>query len=205
MGRKRRLWIPHLFYHIGCRGNRRDPLFRSSSDFDAFFYILEQLHDEIPFEIASYCLMTNHFHLQLRSKEESISKVMSLINKRYANYYNTRYNLTGHVFEKRFYDEIIRDRAGMIQVSQYIHFNPVEAMMVGRPEKYKWSSYHHYLTAGKASLPKFMNIHSILDCFDGTIAEKRAMYDQACYELREIQLNRKAKASLIKKSAILIQ
>ena len=28
-------------------------------------------------------------------------------------------------------------------------------------------------------------------CFDGTIAEKKEMYDQACWQLREIQLNRR--------------
>ena len=100
---KKRIWIPHRFYHVVCRGNRRDPLFRSYTDFQAFFHILNQTHEKIPFELASYCLMTNHFHLQMRSQEAPLSKVMSLINKRYANYYNTRYRLTGHVFEKRFY------------------------------------------------------------------------------------------------------
>ncbi|WP_375153709.1 hypothetical protein [Anoxybacillus sp. CHMUD] len=51
--------MPHLFYHIVCRGNRRDPLFKEVNDFRAFLHILEQLHEKIPFEIASYCFMTN--------------------------------------------------------------------------------------------------------------------------------------------------
>ena len=110
---------------IVCRGNRRDPLFKEANDFRAFLYILEQLHENIPFEIASYCLMTNHFHLQARSQQQSISKVMALVNKRYANYYNTRYGLTGHVFEKRYFSKIIDDDAGMLEVSRYIHLNPV--------------------------------------------------------------------------------
>nr|WP_268744048.1 transposase [Anoxybacillus ayderensis] len=76
-GRARRIWVPHLFYHIVCRGNRRDPLFKETNDFRAFLHILEQLHEKIPFELASYCLMTNHFHLQLRSQHESISKVIT--------------------------------------------------------------------------------------------------------------------------------
>jgi putative transposase len=68
MGRQKRIWVPHRFYHIVCRGNRRDPLFKETNDFLAFLHILHQLHEKIPFEIAAYCLMTNHFHLQLRSK-----------------------------------------------------------------------------------------------------------------------------------------
>ncbi|CUA80591.1 transposase [Anoxybacillus suryakundensis] len=168
--------MPHLFYHIVCRGNRRDPLFKETNDFLAFLHILEQLHDKIPFEIASYCLMTNHFHLQLRSQQESISKVMALINKRYANYYNTRYGLTGHVFEKRYFSKIIDDDAGMLEVSRYIHLNPVEARMVHLPEHYRWSSFQFYYQT--TSLPSFMNIDALLQYFSGTIVEKKKKYIQ---------------------------
>jgi hypothetical protein len=34
------------------------------------------------------------------------------MNKRYANYYNTRYRLTGHVFEKRYYGKWIDNDSG---------------------------------------------------------------------------------------------
>ncbi len=46
VGRARRIWVPHLFYHIVCRGNRRDPLFKETNDFRAFLHILEQLHEK---------------------------------------------------------------------------------------------------------------------------------------------------------------
>nr|WP_306807537.1 transposase [Cytobacillus gottheilii] len=121
MGRKKRIWLPDYFYHIVCRGNRRDFLFKEETDFVAFLYILEQVYHKYPFELISYCFMTNHFHLQLRSQNQPISKIMSLVNKRYATYYNTKYNLTGHVFEKRYYDKIITNKQGMLEVSKYIH------------------------------------------------------------------------------------
>ncbi|KAA9011589.1 transposase [Niallia endozanthoxylica] len=172
---KKRVYIPNRFYHVVCRGNRRDPLFRCHTDFLAFFHILEQLHQKIPFELASYCLMTNHFHLQIRSKEAPLSKVMSLVNKRYANYYNTRYRLTGHVFEKRYYDKLIEDKEGMLEVSRYIHLNPVEAKMVKKPEYYPWSSYQ-YFKSEYSIAPSFMDVHHILDYYIGTSKEKREKY-----------------------------
>src|SRR5436309_9479662 len=138
MSRQKRTWLPSRYYQIVCRGNRRDPLFRNRSDFQAFLHILVQLYEKIPFEVASYCLMTNHYHLQIRSSEVPFSKLMSLINKRYANYYNTKYRLTGHVFEKRYYDQPIEDKQGMLEVSRYIHLNPVKAKMVMVPENYPW-------------------------------------------------------------------
>ncbi|MEC5271725.1 REP-associated tyrosine transposase [Caldifermentibacillus hisashii] len=181
MARPKRIWVPNCFYHIVCRGNRRDPLFRSATDFTAFLHILNQLHETYPFEIASYCLMTNHFHLQLRSKEVSISKVMALVNKRYANYYNTRYRLTGHVFEKRFFDKIIEDKQGMIEVSHYIHLNPVKAKIVKRPEAYPWSSYSFYLHPENQG-DAYLDVTQVLDYYVGTDQEKRMLYSQALQE-----------------------
>lgn len=175
MPRKKRVWIPGRYYHIVCRGNRRDPLFWDFEDFKAFLHILNQLHEEIPFEIASYCFMTNHFHLQLRSKDVSISKVMAFINRRYSRYYNTKYCLTGHVFEKRFFDKIIEDKEGMLEVSRYIHLNPFEARMVKQPEHYPWSSYHLYKSS-RYIPPKFMNLNSILNYYAGTMDQKREKY-----------------------------
>lgn len=143
------------------------------SDFKIFLRILNQVNDKTPFELVAYCLMTNHFHLQLRSEQQSVSKVMSLINKRYADYYNTRYNLTGHVFEKRYFDKIIDSKAGMLEVSRYIHLNPTGACMVEKPEHYPWSSYRYYLHISRHHL---MNMDEILNYFSGDAFEKRRQY-----------------------------
>ena len=175
MGRTKRIFIPNRYYHVVCRGNRRDPLFRNAADFEAFIHILQQLYEKYPFEMASYCLMTNHFHLQICSKDPSLSKLMGLINKRYANYYNTKYRLTGHVFEKRFYDKLIDDKEGMLEISRYIHLNPVAAKMVKQPEHYPWSSYRFY--DNPPSIPfGFINIEKILDYYEGTGQERRKKY-----------------------------
>lgn len=184
MARKKRIWIPHAYYHVVCRGNRRDALFKDTGDFKTFLHILDQVHKKAPFELVTYCLMTNHFHLQLRSTEQPLSKVMSLINKRYADYYNTKYRLTGHVFEKRYYDKIIDSSAGMLEVSRYIHRNPLEAEMVQKAESYPWSSYRYYLHTthhGK------LHMEAILDHFSGEEWEKRRKYreyveDETTYE-----------------------
>ena len=175
MGRAKRTFIPNRFYHVVCRGNRRDPLFRNTSDFQAFLHILQQLHQKYPFEIASYCFMTNHFHLQICSEDVPLSKIMSLMNKRYANYYNTKYRITGHVFEKRFYDKLIDDKEGMLEVSRYIHLNPVAAKMVKQPEHYPWSSYYLYRYP-QSSPPSFLNVNRLLDYYEGSMGEKQGKY-----------------------------
>lgn len=157
---KKRIFITGQFYHIVSSGNRRDPLFRNDSDFEAFLHIIQQLYERYPFEMASYCLMNNHYHLQLRSFETPVSKIMGLMNKRYANYHNTKYRLTGHVYEKRFYDKVIDSKEGMLEVSRYIHLNPVEVKMVTLPEDYPWSSYKYYKNENEnIATPPFLNVN----------------------------------------------
>lgn len=180
MPREKRVWLKDRFYHIICRGNRRDPLFRSASDFEAFIQILNQLHQRYYFEIASYCFMTNHYHLQIRSPEIPFSKLMGLINKRYADYYNTKYRLTGHVFEKRYYDKLIDTKEGMLEVSRYIHRNPTEARMARKPHYYPWSSYPSYKYP-RAAYP-FLMVNLILRYYEGTEMEKREKYCKSVEE-----------------------
>jgi putative transposase len=182
LARKKRTWAPNAFYHIICRGNRRDPLFLDAGDYKTFLHMIRKVHEKAPFELASYCLMTNHFHLQLRSTDQPISKIMSLVNKRYADYYNTKYNLTGHVFEKRYFDEIIEPGTGMLKVSRYIHLNPVKAKIVDSPEQYPWSSYRHYLhTLGN----DFLALSEVLAYFSGNEVEKREQYKEFMKKVTE--------------------
>lgn len=159
-------------------------------DIQAFIFILRRIHERFPFEIASFCLMTNHYHLQLKSQEHSISKIMALINKQYANYYNTRYNLTGHVFEKRFYDSVILAKKGMLEVSRYIHLNPVEANIVMRPEDYLWSSYHlFFINDEEYDYLPFFNPRILLDEMEGETLEERREEFRIFHGPRDIEFD----------------
>ncbi|WP_102344817.1 REP-associated tyrosine transposase [Bacillus sp. Marseille-P3661] len=179
MPRKKRVWINEYFYHIICRGNRRDPLFMDDRDFNVFFKIVDQVFERNPFEISTYCLMTNHYHLLLRSKEIPISKVIGLINKRYATYYNTRYCLTGHVFEKRYFDKLMENSEDMLETSKYIHLNPVRANIVTHPNHYSWSSFHLFQHKDLETIPRYMNLIPILGIYPGTLTEQTQNYTAA--------------------------
>ncbi|MRX74353.1 transposase [Bacillus lacus] len=185
MPRCKRVWIPEQFYHVVCRGNRRDPLYRNATDFEAFLHILQQLHEKHKFEITSYCLMTNHYHLQIRSSKTSLSNLFALINKRYANYYNSKYKLSGHVYEKRYFSKLIQGKEGMFEVSRYIHLNPVEAKIVKSPKHYPWSSFHLYKDP-RLAVPVFMRTDILLKYYHGTNPEKRGKFCEETEEVRPL-------------------
>nr|WP_245680521.1 transposase [Bacillus marinisedimentorum] len=173
-----------MFYHIVCRRNHREALFLDDRDFSTFLYILYDIHEKTPFELPCYCLMTNHFHLILRAHDQSISSVMALLNKRYASYYNNRYHLKGHLFEERFYSKVIYGDKGMLEVSRYIHMNPVRAGMVSDPAEYPWSSYPFYSTEIKDT-PRYMNRSEILGALSGNMADSLSQYDSFCRKLED--------------------
>ena len=180
MGRTKRIWHPDEYYHVYIRGNRKEGLFRQATDYDYFLEIVERAHKRSPVEVTSFCLMKTHYHLQIRSKQNSISDVMKYINRVYALYYNHKYRLRGPVFLTRFSSKAITDQRSMLHVSRYIHQNPVSANITPLPEKYKWSSYSYYLNQSNPSPPSFLTLTPVLDSFSGSTDQKIQKYIEWC-------------------------
>jgi putative transposase len=146
VSRKHRIWFPGAIYHITNRGNRRSSIFYDNFDHEAYLNFLEETRRFYPFHLHAYCLMTNHLHLQLETINHHPKHIMKMLNSRYAMYFNKRHHLVGHVFQGRYGAELIETKDYLLDVSRYIHLNPVEAGMVNLPSDYPWSSYNAYTT-----------------------------------------------------------
>jgi putative transposase len=166
-----------LYFHVVCRGVRQEILFRSKQDFSTFLYIVDQLYGELPFELPSYCIMNNHYHFLIRTKSIPISKLMYLLNSRYALYFNNKYGYCGHVFEKNYYASRVYSSDGLLRVSKYIHLNPLKAQIVKKPEHYPWSSYSFYKKPTTIP-PIYINQSEIFQYFNGDLRERRDAYTQ---------------------------
>ncbi|MGM0602833.1 MAG: transposase [Bacillota bacterium] len=163
MARNERVWYPGAIYHIVSRGNRKKKLFLESDDYNTYLNILKRTKGKLDFSIFSYCLMSNHVHLQIQTKKVEIWKIMHQINLLYAKYFNCKYDFVGHVFQGRYRSKIIEDDYYNISVNRYIHLNPVEAAVVSSPEKYTKSSYKIYLGKKRNNL---INVNYILSYFN---------------------------------------
>lgn len=147
MARKERIWYPGAIYHIIIRGIRRSAIFMDERDYKVYLDLLEMIRKKYPFILYSYCLMTNHVHLQLETIDDEIWIIMREVNRNYAKYFNKKYNFTGSLYDSRYKSEIIENDEYNLQVSRYIHLNPVKANMVYEALEYRWSSYSAYLNA----------------------------------------------------------
>ena len=47
------------------RGNRHGVIYRDRDDYGLFLRLLKEVQNRYPFVLQAYCLMTNHFHLEL--------------------------------------------------------------------------------------------------------------------------------------------
>lgn len=144
MSRRRRVWYPGAFYHVMSRGNGRNVIFNERGDFHRFLDIMKEEKEKHPFTMHAMCLMSNHFHFLIECHDTELSVIMRKILVTYAKDYNFRYEHTGHVFENRYKAYLIDDDSYFLEVSRYIHLNPVNAYMVAKPLDYDYSSYHCY-------------------------------------------------------------
>lgn len=144
MPRVQRLKGAFSTYHIIQRGNERKNIFYSDHDKLRFLETLVKTKEKYNFLIYCYCLMDNHVHLLINDNGNDISTVMKSINVSYVSYFNRVYRRFGHLFQDRFRSELVTEDPYLLEVSRYIHNNPVKAKIIEKPEDYQWSSYNVY-------------------------------------------------------------
>ena len=117
-------------YHVVQRGNEKKKIFRDDEDKAKFLETLAKAREKYNFLLYAYCLMDNHIHLLVNDNGNDISKLMKSINVSYVSYFNRAYQRCGHLFQDRFKSELVKDDRYLLEVSRYIHNNPVKAKMV---------------------------------------------------------------------------
>ena len=151
MPRKKREWYEGACYHVMGRGNRHCAIYKDKEDYVTFLNLVASVKARYPFTLHAYCLMTNHFHLLITTSNDPIWKIMQPIMNHYARTFNQKNGLDGHLFDSRYASCLIEDDIYFLEVSRYIHLNPVKATMVREPLAYEYSSYRHYrlMAAGR--------------------------------------------------------
>jgi REP element-mobilizing transposase RayT len=123
----------------------------------------------------AYCLMPNHFHLLVgRVDTAGLSSGMRFLNGTYASRYNAAHERTGHVFQGRFHNELVRRENHLLEALRYIALNPVRAGLTARPELWRWSSYGG--TIGVQPRQEWVHDDGVLALFDAHPPTARERY-----------------------------
>ena len=133
MPRQPRLEAPGLLYHIIARGIEKSEIFKDDSDCHAFLDRLGKVLTDTGTKCFAFCLISNHFHLLMRSSSIPVSSVMRRLLTGYALYFNKKYRRAGHLFQNRYKSIICEEDAYLLELIRYIHLNPVRAGIVKTP------------------------------------------------------------------------
>jgi putative transposase len=106
-------------------------------------------------QALAYCLMDNHYHFVLHTRQANLSLLMRHINGVYTQAFNRRHDKVGHLFQGRFKAILVDRDAYLLEVCRYVDLNPVRAKAVRKPGSWAWSSYRAHV--GEAPTPDWLD------------------------------------------------
>ena len=110
-----------------------------------FLAILKRAKKKFVFSIKNFCIMGNHIHLLIKpGARESLSRIMQWILGVFAQLWNKKHNLSGHLWGDRFFSRIILGILDFLRVFIYIDYNPTIAGIVKKPEEWKYGGLWHH-------------------------------------------------------------
>ncbi len=146
MARPLRIEYEGALYHVTGRGNERRKIHFTPADYQKFLEYIKTGQDKYGIILHAYVLMTNHYHLIIETPGANLSKAMHHITSGYTMYLNKKRKRSGHLFQGRYKGIVVDKDSYLVELSRYIHLNPVRAKMVEKPEGYPYSSYPYYIT-----------------------------------------------------------
>ena len=163
MARQLRIEYEGAYYHVLSRGNNQQAIFLSDHDRNTFLQTLARQSERFEVDIIAYVLMDNHYHLLLRTNRPNLSKSMQWLGTTYTTIFNLRHSRKGHLFQGRYKSILVENESYLMQLSCYIHRNPLRAGIAGRLLDYRWSSYTAY--AYNRRCPDWLKTDLILSRF----------------------------------------
>ena len=160
-------------YHVYAQSVSSRPLFPDSDARRLFLRLLGFTTERYLWHLQSYCLMTTHFHLLLRTEAPNLARGMQWLNGVYGAALNTIESDRGHVFGARYGSSPVTTDAYYLEVVRYIALNPVRAGLCVDPADWPWSSYR--LIVRNLPTPPFLEVDRLLQLFgrDRVTARRR--------------------------------
>jgi putative transposase len=124
--------------------------------------IMRSISQERPFETVAIVLLWDHLHClwTLPAGDSDYSRRWSAIKSRFTQEWLETGGAEGRVtdaqstrrrrgiWQRRFWEHLVRDETDLERCCDYIHFNPVKHGYVTRPLDWPWSSFHRFLSNG---------------------------------------------------------
>ena len=127
MSRQAGLDAPGALHHVMGRGIDGMEIFCEMKDYQDFLNRLKDLCESEAMSVYAWSLMGNHFHLLVRTGNESLSNNMRKLLTGYVVDYNRRLKRYGHLFQNRYKSILCEDDPYLLELARYIHLNLLRA------------------------------------------------------------------------------
>ena len=165
MPRPLRIEYNGAWYHVMNRGTNHQSIFYSENHKNMFCLLLNEIAERFYVETHAYCLMDNHYHIILHTPLGNLGKAMRHLDGVYTQRFNRIEKRDGPLFRGRYKAILVENNSYLLQLSRYIHLNPVTAKLCHSPKDFFWSSYHAY--AGIKDREKWLHTDFILNYMNG--------------------------------------
>ncbi len=130
MPRRARIDAAGAVHHVIGRGINRQAIFSDKKDYQNFLARLGDLLVETKTPCYAWALIPNHFHLLLKTGNDTISNLMKRLLTGYAVTYNRRHGRSGHLFQNRYRSILCQEDTYLLELVRYIHLNPLRVKLV---------------------------------------------------------------------------
>lgn len=175
MARKPRIHYPGALYHVMLRGNGGADIFFGHVDRRHFLGLVEQGVVRYKHRIHAFCLMANHVHFALQVGEVALSKIIQNLSFRYTGWINKGRGRVGHLFQGRYKAILVDQESYLLELTRYIHLNPVRVGIVKDPAVYRWSGHRYYVGKEKVA---WLTTDWVLSQFSKEAGRARAQYSE---------------------------
>ena len=130
MARPLRIEYSGAYYHVTSRGNERKAIFRDDRDRERLLELLARAVKDFHLRLHGYVLMSNHYHLLVETPRGGLSRALRYLNGVYTQAFNRRHRRVGHLFQGRYKAILVDKDAYLLELSRYIHLNPLRVELV---------------------------------------------------------------------------
>jgi len=138
-----------------ARGNGKMKLFLEPADYQKILFLLADTCLRYRVDCFLYCVMPNHYHLGIRTREPNLSRAVHHVNGAFAQWWNRNHGHVGHVFQSRYKAQVVESGRYVLNLTRYLMRNPLRAGLVDDLAAWPWSSYH--ATIGRETPPPFLD------------------------------------------------
>jgi len=173
MPRPNRIFVEGGVYHVYNRLGRGERVFTQESEAGLFVTLLREVAERDGLSVLAWCLMSNHYHLAVRTGVVSLDRPMRSLQQRVTRGVNVRNRVYGSLWQGRYKSKLVKDQRYLDQLLIYIHLNPVQAGIVDDPAQFRWSGHRELL--GKVKKP-IVDVDEVLRVFGTSRRSARAAY-----------------------------